>query len=259
VETAFRSGEWLALQGEPGVGKLALLRAVQLRRQPSRRFAVLDARDAAGDPHWLTAARRTLLEDAESVVVRHVDTLDASRLRALSTALQDARAVERDRPLWVAVTLAQASERSELDQLLLHFPTSVEVPPLRLRREDLPELVTFLLARLGHTGQISCSTEAMLLLMRSSWPGNVEQLHQMLHHVVQHRRSGVIQPHDLPPETQTVSRRLLSPLESMERDAIVNGLSQAHGDKIKAAHSLGISRATIYRKIHEYGIVAPTT
>jgi sigma-54 dependent transcriptional regulator, acetoin dehydrogenase operon transcriptional activator AcoR len=65
----------------------------------------------------------------------------------------------------------------------------------------------------------------------------------------------VIQTSDLPPETQTVSRRLLSPLESMERDAIVQSLADANGNKVKAAHSLGMSRATIYRKIHEYGIV----
>jgi transcriptional regulator of acetoin/glycerol metabolism len=73
---------------------------------------------------------------------------------------------------------------------------------------------------------------------------------------VQHRRSGVIEPGDLPPEAQTVSRRRLSPLESMERDAIVNSLADAHGSKVKAARSLGMSRATIYRKIHEYGILA---
>ena len=95
--------------------------------------------------------------------------------------------------------------------------------------------------------------------MRSSWPGNVEQVHQLLHQVVQHRRAGFIQPDDLPPEAQTISRRLLSPLESMERDAIVNSLADAHGNKARTARSLGVSRATIYRKIHEYGIVAPTT
>jgi len=42
----------------------------------------------------------------------------------------------------------------------------------------------------------------------------------------------------------------------MERDAMVNSLSDAHGNKVKAARALGMSRATIYRKIHEYGIVA---
>ena len=56
-----------------------------------------------------------------------------------------------------------------------------------------------------------------------------------------------------------MSRRLLSPLESMERDAIVQGLLDYQGNKVKAAKSLGMSRATIYRKIHEYGIVTPAS
>ena len=99
----------------------------------------------------------------------------------------------------------------------------------------------------------SCSPEAMHLLMRMSWPGNAEQLHQMLREVVKHRRTGSIQPEDLPPEVHTVSRRVLSPLESMERDAIVRCLTDAGGNKVQAARSLGMSRATIYRKIHDYG------
>ena len=98
----------------------------------------------------------------------------------------------------------------------------------------------------------------MQLLLRASWPGNIEQLWQVLRRVVQHRRTGAIRPADLPPECRTVSRRLLSPLESMERDAIVQSLLDTGGNKVKAAESLGMSRATIYRKIHEYGIVTPT-
>ena len=45
----------------------------------------------------------------------------------------------------------------------------------------------------------------------------------------------------------------------MERDAIVKCLADAHGNKVQAARSLGMSRATIYRKIHDYGIVPPTS
>jgi transcriptional regulator of acetoin/glycerol metabolism len=255
VQTAFQASEWLAVEGEPGVGKLALLRAVQLRRQPAGRFSVLDATEAATDPNWLATVRSTLSENAGSVVIRHVDSLENVQLRALSSALQEARAVEPVQPVWVAVTLKHTTDCSDLDRLLRLFPSTVEVPPLRLHLEDLERLVSFFLAKLSHGSQIACSPEAMRLLMRSSWPGNVEQVHQLLHRVVQHRRSGVIQPADLPPETQTVSRRLLSPLESMERDAIVQSLSDARGNKVKAAHSLGMSRATIYRKIHEYGIV----
>jgi transcriptional regulator of acetoin/glycerol metabolism len=60
-------------------------------------------------------------------------------------------------------------------------------------------------------------------------------------------------------ERWTVSRRLLGPLESMQRDAIVQSLLDHHGSKAKVAGSLGMSRATIYRKIHEYGIITPAS
>jgi sigma-54 dependent transcriptional regulator, acetoin dehydrogenase operon transcriptional activator AcoR len=70
-----------------------------------------------------------------------------------------------------------------------------------------------------------------------------------------YRRTGIIEPDDLPAEVHSVSRRLLSPLESLERDAIVKCLTDAHDNKAQAARALGMSRATIYRKIHDYGIV----
>jgi DNA-binding NtrC family response regulator len=256
VEAAWSSGHWLAVEGEPGVGKLALLRAVQVRAQPRGRFVVLDAAEAAADPNWVVNARQLVCTGADSVVIRHVDRLDAIRLRSLSAALSDAARATRDRPLWAAVTLEHTATEGELARLLRLFPSTVEVPPLRLHAEDLEQLVTFFLGRLGQGGRVTCSPAAMRVLMRASWPGNVAQLHQLLHHVVQHRRAGTIEPGDLPPAAQTVSRRLLSPLESMERDAIVNSLADARGSKVKAARSLGMSRATIYRKIHEYGIIA---
>jgi transcriptional regulator with GAF, ATPase, and Fis domain len=255
VQRIFQSGEWLAVTGEPGVGKMALLRAVLRHEQPAQRLVVFDAADSAADPRWLVPVRRSLLERADSVVIGNVDLLTGRRLRALSSAIRHASSAERGRPPWVAVTLAPTTENKDLVALLQLFPCTVEVPPLRLHLEDLEPLVSFFLARLGHGGRVACSPEAMRQLMRSSWPGNVEQVQQLVHQVVQHRRAGLIQPGDLPPETQTVSRRLLSPLESMVRDAIVKSLDDAHGNKVKAARSLGMSRATIYRKVHEYGII----
>jgi DNA-binding NtrC family response regulator len=141
--------------------------------------------------------------------------------------------------------------------LLQFFPSTVELPPLRQHIEDLHELVPFFLARLSHSGSLTCSPAAMQLLLRSGWPGNIEQLRQVLTTVASHRRTGTIRPGDLPPQCWTVSRRLLTPLESMERDAIVQSLLDYQGNKLQAAGSLGMSRATIYRKIHEYGILTP--
>jgi transcriptional regulator of acetoin/glycerol metabolism len=256
VEAACASGEWLSLEGEPGAGKLALLRAVHRRRNAAGAFHVLDAAEA-GDHDWMVRALGELLEGEGSLVIRHVDRLSPLRLQALWIALEQALAAGRQQVLWVAVTLSQGPASGDLAGLLKFFPGAVELPPLRHHIEDLRELVPFFLARLNPHGPPVCSPEAMHLLLRSNWPGNVEQLWHVLKRVVKHRRTGTIHLGDLPPECWSVSRRLLSPLESMERDAIVQSLLDHQGNKAKGAGSLGMSRATIYRKIHEYGIVTP--
>jgi sigma-54 dependent transcriptional regulator, acetoin dehydrogenase operon transcriptional activator AcoR len=256
VEAACGSSEWLALSSEPGAGKLAVLRAVHQRRDPAGHFHVLDAANAT-EQDWLTMVATELACDSGSVVIRHVDRLSARRLHGLSAELQRTVSSGRHRSLWVAVTLAQDKPGPDLARLLRFFPCTVELPPLRHHIDDLQELVPFLLGKLNPPGRLLCSPEAMQLLLRYNWPGNTEQLWQVLRRVVQHRRTGLIKPKDLPPECRTVSRRLLSPLESMERDAIVQSLLDFRGNKVRAAESLGMSRATIYRKIHEYGIVVP--
>ena len=258
VEAACASGEWLSLEGEPGAGKLALLRAVCRRRNPAGAFHVLDAADA-GDHDWMARALGELLEGEGSLVIRHVDRLSTVRLQALWIALEQALAAGRQQVLWVAVTLSKSPAVGDLAGLLKFFPGAVELPPLRHHVEDLHELVPFFLARLNPHGPPACSPEAMHLLLRSNWPGNTEQLWQVLRRVARHRRTGTIHPGDLPPECWSVSRRLLSPLESLERDAIVQTLLDHHGNKAKGAGSLGMSRATIYRKIHEYGIITPAS
>jgi len=60
VDAAYSAGQWLALEGEPGAGKLALLRAVRRRRNPAGTLHVLDAAEAA-DHHWLVRALGELL------------------------------------------------------------------------------------------------------------------------------------------------------------------------------------------------------
>ena len=258
VEAACASGEWLSLEGEPGVGKLALLRAVHRRRNPAGAFHVLDAAEA-GDHDWMVRALGELLEGEGSLVIRHVDLLSTLRLQALWIALEQALAADRQHVLWVAVTLSQGPAVGDVAGLLKFFSAAVELPPLRHHIEDLHELVPFFLARLNPHGSPVCSPEAMHLLLRSNWPGNTEQLWQVLRQVARHRRTGTILPGDLPPECWSVSRRLLSPLESLERDAIVQSLLDHHGNKTRGAGSLGMSRATIYRKIHEYGIATPAS
>jgi len=254
TEALYDTADWFTLEGESGVGKLTLARAVHQRRNPAAAFHVLDAESASTD--WLAKARGELLESKGMLVIRHADALNAKQMHVLASALQEARAAQRQNELRVAATLNRKQATADLTRLLRFFQGTVELPPLRHHIEDLHELVPFFLARLSQQGRLTCSPEAMQLLLRHNWPGNTEQLWHVLKQVVQRRRAGAILPKDLPPECWTVSRRLLSPLESIERDAIVKSLQDHDGNKVRAAEALGMSRATIYRKIHEYGIVA---
>jgi transcriptional regulator of acetoin/glycerol metabolism len=256
VEAAVLADSWVALEGEPGVGKSALLRAVQLRRRPSRRLTVLDAVEHAGRPDWMTDVQQALVHD-DSVVISHLDALDARGSRALAALLQEAARVPLELRTQVAVTTGSGASLDPIRQVLSFFPATVSVPPLRLHVGDLPVLVPFLLARFAPGGHLVCAPETMRLLMRYPWPGNIRQLADVLQATVHSRRSGQIDAKDLPPELHSGSRRVLSPLESMERDAIVRSLADSHGNKVVAARSLGMSRATIYRRIREFGIVAP--
>lgn len=255
AEASYERGEWLALEGEHGVGKLALIRGVHQRHNPAAPCHVLDSADAAADHSWIGQVRAELLDGTGMLVLRHVHALSARQVRALTGALQEAKAAGRDGVLLVAVTLDRADLRTDLSSLLRLFPGTVEVPPLRHHSEDLRELIPFFLGKLSQQGRVTCSPAATQLLLRHTWPGNTAQLWQVLKQVVQRRRVGQILPEDLPPECWTVSRRVLSPLESIERDAIVQSLLDHGGNKIRAARALGMSRATIYRRIHEYGII----
>ena len=165
---------------------------------------MLDAADAA-EPGWLAGARAALLDgggsdNAGTVVIRHIERLDGVHLRSLAGALQEAanatkqQAASGEKPQapWVAVTVGPGVASKELARLLRLFPSTVEVPPLRHHIEDLQTLVPFFVARLGYGGQLACSPEVLQMLMRSNWPGNVEQVLQTMRLIVQHRRTGTI-------------------------------------------------------------------
>lgn len=257
VEASYSRGDWLVLTGESGTGRTALARCVHRRHDPVGRMRVVDA--AAGNAEWLADLRRDVLDDpVGALIVRHADRLAGGTLEATVEILREVDARDAERKPWVALTMpAETEPDTPLAELLALFPRTVQAPPLRRHAEDIHELVPLFLSKLGHGGRLSSSPAALHLLMRASWPGNVSQLHDVLRQVVRRRRTGVIQAADLPPEVRTLTRRPLNRLESMERDAIVQSLDDADGNKVRAAALLGMSRATLYRKIHEYGIVLP--
>lgn len=259
VDTSFSRSEWLVLAGEPGVGKHTLAKGVHQRRNPAGRLHVVDAADDVTEAEWRDELRRELIHDpVDTLVIRHVDRLSGDAVSTLAMILRWVRSRYDTSLPWVVVTLMSDAEiNPELSDMLALFPRTIEVPPLRHHVEDIKELVPLFLGKLRHGRQLTCSPAAMHLLMRASWPGNIAQLYQVVRQVVQRRRAGSIGPADLPAEYHSIARRSLNRFEEMERDAIVQCLEDADGNKARAARLLGVSRATIYRKIREYGLVTP--
>jgi transcriptional regulator of acetoin/glycerol metabolism len=248
--------EWLVAEGEPGVGKLNLLRAVHDYIAPTRRLAILDADDPALTDE-LVARASSELESGADVIIRHAHLLPSEVIQGLTDVLQKVHDNSVSREPWVALTvLAGQSDQDQLGtQLFRFFPRTVAVPPLRHHLEDIPALVRHLLSRAGVTG-LTFSTATMNQLMRLPWAGNVTHLRMVLAAVARRRRSGVVELDDLPAECRATTRRQLTRMEALERDAIVDAVAAHNGDKTAAAGALGMSRATIYRKIRDYGIVS---
>ncbi|MGH3935741.1 MAG: sigma-54-dependent Fis family transcriptional regulator [Pseudonocardiaceae bacterium] len=262
VDRHFQSGEWLVLEGEPGVGKLAIVRGTHQLRSPGRHIQVFDGIEAVegGDAaRWVDEVAEEVDGGTATIILAHIDQLPGETLRALYDVLEPHReSTDINRP-WVVATRGRQlpDHDGDLARLLSCFPRSLQIPPLRHHIEDLRELVPFMISRLTKGGSLSCSAEAMRVLMRNRWAGNIAQLYQTMRKIVANRRTGVITVADLPPECRASTRRVLTPLESIECDAIVQALLNVDGNRGRAAQQLGMSRATIYRKIREYGIRVP--
>jgi transcriptional regulator of acetoin/glycerol metabolism len=248
--------EWLVAEGEPGVGKLTLLRSVHDYTSPNGRLAILDAGDPASAEDLLSHAGAEL-ESGADLIIHHAHLLTGEVIQGLTELLQGVRDGAIAPDPWVALTMLSGQIGSDQlgTQLLHFFPRTVAVPPLRHHLEDVPALVRHLLGRAGITG-VTLSTVAMNQLMRLPWTGNISHLRRVLTAVARRRRSGVVELDDLPAECHATTRRQLTRMEALERDAIVGALAGHNGDKTAAAAALGMSRATIYRKVRDYGIVS---
>jgi DNA-binding NtrC family response regulator len=137
---------------------------------------------------------------------------------------------------------------------------AIELPPLRERREDIPELVEhFLATRPVGPLRSRVSPEAMQALMSYDWPGNVRELANVLERAQILAEGHVITPDDLPevlsasaPEGEAYGDpRHLSVVQRQHVRAV---LHQEKGNKVHAARALGISRRSLYRLIEKYGL-----
>jgi sigma-54 dependent transcriptional regulator, acetoin dehydrogenase operon transcriptional activator AcoR len=244
------------VSGEPGVGKLTVAHAIHRQAREPGSFTVLDADLARvdGARAWLEGVRSQLLDRTGSLVLRHLEALDGAAAQALSALVTQERTGSVSR---VMATISRPRHGFEgaSSALLDALPAVVHVPPLRDRPEDLADIVPVLLRRHAGWPDLRCSTEVMQALMRAEWPGNVRQVESVIQGIVARRQRGVIVLQDLPAEYRAPPWRRLTRMERAEREAILEALVQTGGNKVQAAELLGISRATLYRRLKQLSIL----
>jgi two-component system, NtrC family, response regulator len=136
---------------------------------------------------------------------------------------------------------------------------TIELPALRDRVEDIPVLANHFLSRYGGRENkmgLSLSKEALQLLERHGWHGNIRELRNVMERAAILTDGNSILPEHLPYEIQKqsdISANSLT-LSSVEKKHIEKVLQHTKGNKTKAAEYLGIGLTTLYRKMEEYHI-----
>jgi Nif-specific regulatory protein len=140
----------------------------------------------------------------------------------------------------------------------------IPLPSLRERKEDIPLLVDHFLtkaARESGSPPKKIDMGTMQLLLRYSWPGNVRELENEIQRLAVLTRGEVITQRDLMENAELYDRitsledqPTVTPLEELERRQIEKALMEAGGNRGRAAELLGISRATIFRKLRKFNL-----
>ena len=150
--------------------------------------------------------------------------------------------------------------RFRLD-LLYRFIVRLRIPSLREHKEDIPMLIESLLKKLGYPN-VRISVEAMELLMAYNWPGNVREMENVLQQTLLLSPFVVILPENLPERfaqqkenKEEVALPDISPLETAERDKILQTLKATFWNQSKTAQLLGIDRKTLRLKIRRYHLL----
>jgi len=200
--------------------------------------------------------------------------LQAKLLRAIQE--KEIRPVGGTRAMPINVRILAATNR-DLDAAVsqgtfrrdLYFRLNVltlRIPPLRERKQDIPLLIGNFLEHINKATQIqhTVGDDALRLMLHYDWPGNVRELENCIERACTTCSLPTIHVADLPtqirdcealaaPAAAAADPVAITPLDEMEKQAILHAIQVLDGDKLEAARRLGIGKTTLYRKLKEYG------
>jgi DNA-binding NtrC family response regulator len=286
IDIAAKTDAPVLLTGETGTGKNIVARAIHYRGKKKGPFisincstlpeSLIEAELFGYERGAFTGAmtsRRGIFEMAEggTLLLDEIGEMPLHLQTRLLSVLEEGKIKrlggETMRPVYVRVI---AATNAEIEGLLgsrfrpdLYYRLSVmriHIPPLRERREDIPELSRYLLKQIAGT-DLSIDEDELRRLMEYDWPGNVRELRNILERAYLIHKEGPLKPSKLlekKVEAQNPSQKDLSDeiitLEDMEKAHIRKALNRLSGNLTKTASALGISLSTLKRKIRQYNL-----
>jgi DNA-binding NtrC family response regulator len=288
--------------GESGTGKELVARALHRRSQRSsgpfvavncsaiphdlieaeffghEKGAFTDAREGRAGRFELAAGGSLFLDevgdlslDAQAKLLRALQEHEVTRLGGRRPVPVDVRVITATNK-----DLERAVRKGEFREDLYWRinVVNIKLPPLRVRREDLPLLIDHLLDRYQRELKLavkSVSPAARQLLLHYDWPGNVRELENTLCRAMILCDGDALTPSDLPPrirgelpgresspdreyDTIKLAEAVKEAAERVEKTLIVSRLAQYHGNRTATADSLGVSRKTLFNKMREYNL-----
>ena len=130
----------------------------------------------------------------------------------------------------------------------------IEIPPLRQHPEDIPMLAEHFVRKHFQADHYSFTPETLQKLQEYNWPGNIRELENVVIRALSLSQNRQITPDDIPAKISNISAGQTSPIAAMEKIALEEVLMQTNGNRREAARKLGISEATLYRKLKKAGL-----
>jgi serine/threonine-protein kinase PknK len=276
--------------GESGTGKELIARAIHTNGPRAKAAFVAENCGAIPEPLLesalfghvrgaFTGAARTR---AGLFEVAHQGTLFLDEVAEMSLSMQTKllRVLEEgefwpvgsDRPRRVDVRVIAATHRDlpkmveqgtfRQDLFYRLNVVSLRIPPLRERHGDIPALAAYILRRFDPGGSVEISKEALELLARHPWPGNVRQLENEIRRAMV-LADGCIQPENLSPELVESSRarplassafNLRERLDSLSSELVRDALGRTGGNQTRAAEMLGLSRFGLQKMMRRLSV-----
>lgn len=278
LQLAAISGARTLIVGPPGSGREHVARTIHQLRGGG---ALAPLQGAAASAEQLQAAVMALLRRPQAVpgtkptlLVLDVDQLDSAAQLELSGLLQ-LPGMEFTTLATARRSLHRLAQRSRYRSDLAYALSTLtlKLPALNKRPEDVPLLAQFFLEQANAQGgkQLSgFSPEALDDLAGYEWPGNIQELSQVVAEACAQARGLTITPAELPsilriaadavahPKREVEKIQLDAVLEEVEKEILGRALTLARNNKTLAAELVGISRQRLIRRLVQFGLVTPT-